>query len=103
MYRIKSINKSSSVIEISNNLKTISVPFDKLEISPFHGEDLGTYVHEFTEASIIQIFRRWRKDWNRGVQFEGYNDTYIVHFISVWGANNGACLEPATRKHKPKW
>ena len=31
MYRIKSINKSSSVIEISNNLKTISVPFDKFQ------------------------------------------------------------------------
>ncbi len=81
----------------------IFYPIERIEISPDHAQDLGTYVHEITEASIIQILRRWRKDWNRGVQFEGYNDTYIVHFISVWGANNGTCLEPVTRQHKPKW
>jgi hypothetical protein len=81
----------------------ILYPIEKIEISPVHAQDLGTYVHEFTEASIIQILRRWGKNWHRAVQFDNMKETYIVHIISPYGANNGACLEPATRRHQPKW
>jgi hypothetical protein len=81
----------------------IFYPIEKIEISSIHAFDLGTYIHEITEASIIQILRRYHINWHKAVQFDGYNETYIVHFISAWGANNGACFEPVTRKHKPLW
>lgn len=81
----------------------IYYPIERIEISLNHAEDLGTYIHEFSEASIIQIFKRWRKDWNRAVEFKGYNKTYIVHFIVPYGANNGKCLEPSTKRNRPKW
>ena len=81
----------------------IFYPIEEIEVSPIHAFDLGLYVHEFTEAAFIRIFRRWRKDWNKGVNFDGYNETYIVHFISMYGVNNGSCLEPATHKNRPRW
>lgn len=83
----------------------IYYPIERIEISPQHAEDLGTYIHEFTEASIIQILIKFRKDWNRRVEFtkEGFKSTYIVHLISPYGMNNGMCLEPATRYNRPKW
>ena len=76
---------------------------ERIEISPVHAQDLGTFIHEFSEAAIIQIFRRWHKDWNKDVQFDGYKGTYIAHFISCYGDNNGRCLNPATLYNKPKW
>jgi hypothetical protein len=81
----------------------IYYPIEMVEISAKHVEDLGTYVHEFTEASIIQILIRFRKDWNRRVEFKGYKSTYIAHIISIWGMNNDTCLEPCTRSSRPKW
>jgi hypothetical protein len=81
----------------------IYYPTERIEISLEHVEDLGTFIHEFTEDAIIRVLRRNHKDWNRGVKFEDYNSTYIVHFISLWGANNNTCLEPITRKNRPKW
>jgi hypothetical protein len=81
----------------------IYYPTEKIEISPKHIQDLGTYVHEFTEASIIQILKHFRKNWHKDVELQGYKRTYIVHLISIWGANNNTCLEPVTKKHKPRW
>lgn len=81
----------------------ISYPTQEIEVSFFHSQDLGTYVHEFTEDTIIKIFRSWRKDWYAGVKFKGYGDTYIVHFITLFGTNNGKCLEPCTKRNKPRW
>jgi hypothetical protein len=81
----------------------IYYPIERIEISPKHAEDLGTYIHEFTEHAIIHIFLHWGKDWNHGVKFEGYKSTYIVHFITPWGVPNGRSLFPATRKNRPKW
>jgi hypothetical protein len=72
-------------------------------VSLVHAQDLGIYVHEFTEATIIQIMNRWRKYWYAGVHFKGYGDTYISHFICLYGTNNGNCLEPVTKRNKPKW
>jgi hypothetical protein len=81
----------------------ISYPTEKIEVSLVHAQDLGIYVHEFTEATIIQIMNRWRKYWYAGVHFKGYGDTYISHFICLYGTNNGNCLEPVTKRNKPKW
>lgn len=81
----------------------IYYPVERIEISSKHIEDIGTYIHEFSEASIIQVMKRWKKDWNRAVKFEGYSGTYIAHFIVPFGANNGASLEPATKRNRPKW
>jgi hypothetical protein len=80
-------------------------PTERIEVSFQHAIDLDFYVHEFTEASIIQILKRYHKDWYATVKFEkpGYQRTYIVHFISLWGFNNNTCLEPVTRKNRPKW
>jgi len=76
-----------------------------IEISPRHAYDLGTYVHEFTEASIIQVLRSFRKNWHSFVEFkkEGLKSTYLVHVLSPYGANNGTCLEPSTHRNRPKW
>lgn len=76
---------------------------EKIEISPKHAEDLGTYIHEFTEASIIQILLKMRKDWHREVKFGTFDKTYVVHFISFYGTNNNTCLEPATKSNRPRW
>lgn len=81
----------------------IYYPIERIEISPQHAEDLGTYIHEFTEASIIQILIKFRKDWNRRVEFDGYDATYIAHFITPWGTANGRSLFPVTKKSKPVW
>lgn len=83
----------------------IYYPTERIEISPKHIQDLGTYVHEFTEASIVQIMRRFRKNWHSFVEFKGagLESTYVVHVISPYGANNSTCIEPATKKHRPKW
>jgi hypothetical protein len=81
----------------------IYYPIERIEVAPKCAEDLGLYVHEFTEAAIIQIMLKFRKDWHRFVEFKGYKSTYVTHFISEYGANNQTCLEPATRSHKPKW
>jgi hypothetical protein len=64
---------------------------------------LGTYIHEFTEAAIIRILRRYGVDWNAAVKFDGLKTTYAVHVISLYGFNNNTCLEPATRKNRAKW
>jgi hypothetical protein len=81
----------------------ISYPTEEVEISLAHSQDLGTYVHEFTETTVIQIMNRWRKYWYAGVQFKGYGDTYIAHFICPYGTNNGRCLEPVTKRNRPRW
>lgn len=81
----------------------IYYPIERVEISPTHAEDLGTYIHEFTEHTIIQILRRYHVNWYKSVSFNNLKRTYIVHIISVFGANNGTCLEPATYKNRPKW
>jgi hypothetical protein len=78
-------------------------PTEKVEISLQHFQDLGFYVHEFTETSISDILRRFRKDWNASVKFKGYGDTYITHFISLYGNNHGRCLSPVTRYNLPRW
>lgn len=78
-------------------------PTEKVEIAPQHIQDLGTYIHEFTETSISDVLRRFKKDWNASVKFDGYRETYITHFISVWGANNNTCLEPCTKQNRPRW
>jgi hypothetical protein len=78
-------------------------PIEKIEISPQHAQDLGTYVHEFTEVSIIRVFRRMHIDWLKDVHFKDYERTYVTHFISLWGANNNTCLEPSTKRNKPRW
>jgi hypothetical protein len=76
---------------------------ERIEFAPIHALDLGTYIHEFTEASIIQILRRYRVNWHKDVTFPKMKTTYIVHVISPFGANNGACLEPSTKRHRAKW
>lgn len=81
----------------------IYYPTERVEISPKHAEDLGTYIHEFNEDAIIRIFRRWRKDWNKDVHFEGYNRTYISHFITPYGTANGRSLFPVTRRNRANW
>jgi len=81
----------------------IYYPIERIEISPQHAEDLGTYIHEFTEASIIQILIKFRKDWYCSVEYKGYGKSYISHFICPYGTNNGRCLEPATKSNRPKW
>jgi hypothetical protein len=78
-------------------------PTEKIEISSQHVQDLGTYIHEFTEVSIIQILRQFHKDWNKAVHFNGYERTFIAHFICPFGTNNGACLEPVTKRNRPRW
>lgn len=74
-----------------------------IEVSPQHAQDLGTLIHEISENTIITILCSWRKDWYAAVKFKGYNATYISHFITLWGTNNNRCLEPVTRKNRPKW
>jgi hypothetical protein len=83
----------------------IYYPTEMIEISPRHVYDLGTYIHEFTEASIIQVLRRFRINWHSFVEFknEGLKSTYLTHVISPYGANNETCLEPSTHRHRPKW
>jgi hypothetical protein len=81
----------------------IYYPIEKIEVSLHHVQDLGTYIHEFTEVSIIQVLRRFRKDWHRDVEYKGYKRTYITHFISPLGEANGTCLEPVTKRNRPKW
>lgn len=83
----------------------ICFPTEEIELSPQHSQDLGTYIHEFTEASIIQIFVRWRKNWNSEFESKKWNikHTYIVHVLSPFGTNNQKCLEPSTRRNRPKW
>lgn len=81
----------------------IYYPIERIEISPQHATDLGFYIHEFTETSIIQILRKFRVNWHKDVHFKGYGDTYISHFITPWGTANGRSLFPVTRKNKPTW
>ena len=83
----------------------IYYPTERFEISPKHAEDLGTYVHEFTEHYIIQVLRRYRINWHKSVTFkkDNINRTYVVHVISPYGANNGTCIDPSTHRNRPKW
>ena len=81
----------------------IYYPTERIEIALKTVEDLGFYVHEFTEAAIVQVMLKFRKDWHRFVEFKGYKSTYVTHFISMYGANNQTCLEPVTKRNRPKW
>jgi len=66
-------------------------------------ENCGFWVHEFTEAKIIQILVRWRKPWNKLVRFDGFKTTIIPHIISPHGMDNGRNLFPQKNKNKPEW
>lgn len=81
----------------------ISYPTHEIEVSFVHSQDLGTYVHEFTEDAVIAFLKSMRKDWYTAVKYKGYGETYIAHFICQWGANNGKCLDPCTKRNKPRW
>ena len=75
-------------------------------------DDCGCFVHEFTEICIIAIIKNWSKTrWGKkiklkryySVHFKGYEPTYIEHFISPYGINNGRTLIPETRESKKNW
>jgi hypothetical protein len=81
----------------------IYYPIEMFQVSLEHSEDLGFYVHEFTEATIIQLFNKFRQRWNKDIHFDGYKPTYIVHFVTLYGTNNGKCLDPSTKRNHPRW
>ena len=80
----------------------VCFPTETVEIAPRYSEDLGTYVHEFTEVEIIKILRSYHKDWNASFVVKGYRGTFIAHFISLYGVN-GTCMEPVTKRNRPRW
>lgn len=91
--------------KVSDGRSGIYYSIEEVWVSPRWIENLGFYVHEFTEATIIQIFDRLGLDYNAKVHYKkwGFKSTYIVHFISPLGTNNGCNLEPATHKNTARW
>ena len=88
---------------ITNGDSGIYYPISEIRISPQYVENLGFYVHEFSEASIIQLLIEWGFDYHSKVEFKGFKSTYIAHFITPFGTNNGCNLRPATKKDTARW
>ena len=89
--------------KVTDGSSGIYYPTEEILVSQKWIENLGFYVHEFTEAAIIQVFDRLKFDYMAKVHYKGYKSTYIAHFISLFGENNGCCLEPATKKYTTRW
>ena len=66
--------------------------------------NLGFWIHEFSELTIIGIIEReGLDDWKNSVKFDGYKKTYISHLISPYGYDNEQSLNPQKSKHIPVW
>lgn len=74
-------------------------------IHPKQIGNIGCWVHEFTEASIIKILNSnsFRKPWKRTLYFKDYKPSTVSHLISVYGIDNGRNLEPQTNMDIPEW
>jgi len=91
------------VRNVTDAYSGIYYPTEEIRVSIKWVENLGFWVHEMTEATIIQVLDRLNFDYITKVHYEGYKSTYIAHFISCFGANNGCSLVPATRKNTARW
>jgi len=66
-------------------------------------DNVMAYVHEFTEFTIIVIFQKFKIEDYQKVKFKGYGETYMEHFISLGGDDNGRNLQPETKENKKEW
>jgi hypothetical protein len=66
-------------------------------------DNVMAYIHEFTEFTIIMVFQKFKIKLYKKVKFKGFAETYIEHFISPFGADNGRCLEAETEENKVDW
>lgn len=81
----------------------IYYPVEQIRAAPKFAKNLGFWLHEFTEAAIIEVLEREGYDWNAKFHPKGFKSTFIAHFITPLGANNGCTIDPATRTNRPKW
>jgi len=75
-------------------------------ISPKQIGNLGMWVHEFTELTLIEILNEWRKPWRNNTTFKNrpeFKLTTIPHFMAPWGLDNDCCLIPQVSRKEPKW
>jgi hypothetical protein len=78
---------------------------NRIIIHPKQIENMGFWVHELTEVTIIKILNSnsFRKPWRRTLYFKDYNPCRISHLISMYGLNNGRNLEPQIDENIPEW
>jgi len=78
-------------------------PIKEIRVAPVFAKSLGFWIHEFSECAIIEILDKWDFDWNAKFKPKGFGSTFIAHFITPLGENNGLTLDPALRTNRPKW
>lgn len=66
-------------------------------------ENIMAYIHEFTEFTIIMVIQKFKIEPYKKVEFKGYKETYLEHFISLGGSPNGRNLDPETKENKREW
>jgi len=81
----------------------IYYPINEIRVAPIFAKNLGFWIHEFSEAAIVETLDKVGYDWNARFHPKGFKSTFIAHFITPLGENNGCTLDPATRTNRPKW
>ena len=90
----ESVGEKDSYIHLSSRV---------FVVSPKQINNLGFWVHEFSELTIIGILRRMKKLQYKAVKYKGFKSTTIVHLIVPFGLNNGRSLDPQLSKENPAW
>jgi hypothetical protein len=91
------------VSKVTDGCSGIYYPMEEIRVSPKWVENLGFWVHEFAEAALIEVLTKMKYDYHVKVQYAEFKSTYIAHFITPLGGNNGCNLEPATKKNTIRW
>lgn len=81
----------------------IYYPMKEIRVHPKWAKNLGFWIHEFSEVAIIEILEEFNYNWNAKFHPKGFNSTFIAHFITPLGENNGCSLDPVTRKNIARW